>query len=223
MKKVCAILPSYNEEKSIADVIKGVQKQNIDVIVIDDGSTDKTYELAKENGAIVIRHIKKKGKGISIKDGLDYIEGKDYDYIITIDADGQHNPEEIPLFIKEADADEKVGIVIGNRLLNPEKMPFIRFYTNKTMSYFISGLCKQDIPDTQCGYKLIKKDVLEAIRIESRKYEIESELLVKATKAGFKIDSIPIKSIYAGEKSKINPFTDAIRFVRFLIRESINK
>ena len=223
MKKVCAVLPSYNEEKNIAGVIKGLQKNNIDVVVIDDGSTDKTSELAEKNGAVVIRHKRKEGKGASLKDGLARVADKGYDYIITIDADGQHNPEEAPLFIKQADADKETGIVIGNRLLRPEKMPAVRLYTNKVMSYLISGLCEQNIPDTQCGYKLIKKDVLKVISIKSRKFEIESELLVKTAKAGFKVNSIPIKSIYAGEKSKIDPFIDDIRFIRFLIKTAIKK
>ncbi len=223
MKRICAILPSYNEEKNITSVIKGILKHNIDVIVVDDGSKDKTSQRASENGAAVIRHHKKKGKGVSIKDGLNYAADNDYDYIITIDADGQHNPEEIPLFVKEADANEEAGIVIGSRLWNPEKMPLARLCTNRFMSHLISLLCRQNIPDTQCGYKLIKKDVLKVISVKSRKFEIESELLVKAAKAGFKIKSIPIKSIYAGEKSRINPFTDAIRFIRFLIKTVINK
>jgi len=223
MKRICAVLPSYNEEKNIANVIKGVLKNNIDVLVVDDGSTDKTSQLAEKNGAVVIRHLKKKGKGASIKDGLSWAADKGYDYIITIDADGQHNPDEIPLFIKEADANEKAGIAIGSRLWNPEKMPLVRLCTNRFMSHLISLLCRQNIPDTQCGYKLIKKDVLKAVSVKSRKFEIESELLVKAAKAGFKIKSIPIKSIYAGEKSKINPFTDAIRFIRFLIKTVAKK
>jgi len=223
MKKVCAVLPSYNEEKNITTVIKGILKHNIDVIEVDDGSKDKTSQRASENGAAVIRHHKKKGKGVSIRDGLNYATDNDYDYIITIDADGQHNPDEMPLFIKEADANEKAGIVIGSRLWNPEKMPLVRLCTNRFMSHLISLLCKQNIPDTQCGYKLIKKDVLKAVSVKSRKFEIESELLVKAAKAGFQIKSIPIKSIYAGEKSKINPFTDAIRFIRFLIKTVAKK
>ena len=106
-KKICAVLPSYNEEKNIGTVIKGVLKNNIDEVVVDDGSVDGTSELAKKNGAVVIRHNRKKGKGTSLKDGLTWATSNDYDYIITIDADGQHNPLEIPLFIKKADADAK--------------------------------------------------------------------------------------------------------------------
>ncbi len=223
MKKVCAILPAHNEEKNIAAIISGAQKNSADVIVIDDGSTDNTYQLAQGCGAVVLRHNSKKGKGASLKDGLSYALSKDYDYIITIDADGQHSPDEIPLFLAAADKNEKTGIVIGNRLNRPEDMPFVRVCTNKFMSYLISSICKQSIADTQCGYKLIKSQVLKAITINTNKFEVESEILIKAARAHFLIASVPIKSIYAGEKSRINPFLDTLRFIRFLIKTIIRK
>lgn len=216
--KICAIIPSYNEEENIVNVINGVQKNNVDPVVIDDGSTDKTYELAKMNDAVVIKHDTKKGKGSSLRDGLAWASQRGYDYIFTIDADGQHNPDEIPCFMKEADSDKDAGIIIGNRMMNPENMPLLRIHTNRFMSNIISGLCSQHIPDTQCGYKLIRANVLKDIQMDSKKFEIESELLVKTAKAGFKIKSVLIKSIYAKEKSRINPITDTLRFARFLIR-----
>ena len=220
---IAALIPSLNEEKNISNVINKT-KPYVDIIIVcDDGSTDSTAIIAKELGANVIRHNKNMGYGAAIKSLINEALKNEVDISVTIDADGQHNPEEIPLFINEADADDKAGIIIGNRLLHPEKIPAARLYTNKFMSYLISALCRQDIPDTQCGYKLIKKDVLKVISIKSRKFEIESELLVKTAKAGFKINSIPIKSIYAGEKSKIAPLADTVRFIRFLIRTAIKK
>lgn len=223
VKKVCVVLPSYNEEKNIASVIKGIPKDNIDVVVVDDGSVDKTYQLAEENGAFVIKHSKKMGKGAALKNGLAWAMDEGYDYIITMDADGQHDPKEILLFIKEAEKDEVIGIVVGNRLLHPQNMPKIRLYTNIVMSYLVSILCKQKIPDTQCGYKLIKKEVLKKISLHARKFEIESELLIKAAKAGFKISSVPIASIYAQETSNINPAGDTLRFIKFIIKTVVRK
>ncbi|MFH0732042.1 MAG: glycosyltransferase family 2 protein [Candidatus Omnitrophota bacterium] len=216
MKKICAVMPAHNEEKNIVGVIRGVMKYNIDVVVIDDGSEDNTARLAKASGAVILTHDTRKGKGASLKDGLDWAMASGYDYIITIDSDGQHNPDEIPSFISVANTDHATGVIIGNRLINYGKMPLVRICTNRFMSSLISALCKQQIPDTQCGYKLIKKDVLKNISIKSKKFEIESEILVKAAKVGFKIASIPIKSIYANEKSNINPVIDTLRFIRFL-------
>jgi hypothetical protein len=98
-------------------------------------------------------------------------------------------------------------------------MPVVRVLTNKIMSWFISGLCKQKIPDTQCGFRLIKKEVLERLRLTTSKFEIESEILIKASRLGFKIESLPIKSVYIGEKSHINPFIDTIKFIKFIFKE----
>jgi hypothetical protein len=98
-------------------------------------------------------------------------------------------------------------------------MPPVRFMTNRFMSYLISGLAKQRIPDTQCGFRLIKRDVLEKIRLLTRRYETESEILIKAARLGFKIESVPIKTIYRGQKSQIRPFADTLRFFRFIIKE----
>lgn len=223
LSNICAVLPAHNEQKHIAGLTEEIRNNKIDVIVIDDGSTDDTYQLAKESGASVIRHSKKMGKGAALKDGLAWAMDKGYDYIITMDADGQHNPAELPLFVKEADENEDAKIIIGNRLLDPKDMPLLRICTNKFMSYLISALCKQNIPDTQCGYKLIKKEVLKIISIKSRKFEIESELLIKTARAHFRIKSIPIASIYAQEKSRINPFMDSLRFIKFVLKTIIKR
>ena len=98
-------------------------------------------------------------------------------------------------------------------------MPFIRVLTNKIMSGLISKITRQNVPDTQCGFRLIKRPVLEKINLKTSKYETESEILIKASRLGFKIESVPIKTVYSGEKSQINPFVDTLRFIKFLFRE----
>jgi hypothetical protein len=109
-------------------------------------------------------------------------------------------------------------IVIGNRMLNTGSMPYIRKKTNRFMSYVISKISGQDIPDTQCGYRLIKRKVLDAITLESSKFEIESELIIKASRKGFRISSVPVSAVYEDEQSKINPILDTLRFMAFIIR-----
>ena len=109
-------------------------------------------------------------------------------------------------------------IVIGNRMLNTAPMPFTREVTNKIMSRVISRMCGQAIPDTQCGFKLIKRRVLESIKFEFSNFEIESEILIKAAKQGFRIESVPVKTVYQGETSKIKPIFDTVRFIHFLIK-----
>ena len=114
-------------------------------------------------------------------------------------------------------------IVIGNRMSDTAIMPIARKLTNKFMSYLISRMCGHDIPDTQCGFRLIKRRVLESVSLNSSNYEIESELLLKAAKNGFKIESVPVKTIYEDEESRINPFVDTIRFIAFLVRTMVGR
>lgn len=215
--KICAILPAFNEAEYISGIISKIKSFSVDVIVVDDGSQDETASLAKRQGAFLIQYKTRRGKGSSLKDGFDYARKNNYDIVITMDADGQHDPEEIPLFLKKAE-DLSPCIVVGNRMANPTGMPAIRIFTNRLMSAVISAICQQKIPDTQCGYRLFPKDVLSSIDIEARRFEIESELLIKLSKKGYKIESVPIKSIYAGETSRINPIFDTFRFIGFLIK-----
>ncbi|MEW6171156.1 MAG: glycosyltransferase family 2 protein [Candidatus Omnitrophota bacterium] len=216
--KTCILIPTYNEEKSIGQLIKQIKTQNFDVLVIDDGSKDKTKDIAIKEGAIVLENKINLGKGASLRKGFEYLLSKDYDLAIIMDGDGQHSPDDINKFILKAN-DPQIGIVIGNRLLKPKNMPFVRLLTNKLMSVWISKLCKQNIPDSQCGYRLIKKDVLNRIRLKSQNFEIESELLIEAARSGFKIDSVPIASIYQNHKSRINPILDTIRFIKFIFNK----
>ena len=216
--KICVIIPTYNESKAIAGIIKRIRQQGLEIVVVDDGSTDNTAEIAKDNGAIVLRNQINEGKGSSLVKGFHYAVSRDFDAVITMDGDGQHLPEEIPYFVRLATYSDS-GIFIGNRMFKIKTMPYIRIFANKLMSWLISLVAKQNIPDTQCGFRLIKKGVLERINLRTSKYETESEMIIKASRLGFKIESIPIKTVYEGEKSQINPIIDTLRFIRFIICE----
>ena len=119
--------------------------------------------------------------------------------------------------------EDGADMVIGNRMLDAEEMPPVRLKTNRFMSYIISKVSGQDVPDTQCGYRLIARRVLENIILNSSNFEIESELIVKAGRKGFKITSVQIKTIYQDEKSRINPIFDTLRFFAFMIRMNLKK
>lgn len=211
----CAVIPAFNEEKSISGIIREVRGFGVDAVVVDDGSEDNTSAIAEKENAHVIRHNRRLGKGFSLRDGFDYAARSNYDFIITMDADGQHEASAIPEFINMAEQ-TKAAVVIGNRMDNPAGMPPLRIWTNKFMSRVISLICGQDIPDTQCGYRLFTKDAISAVDIKARKFEVESELLVKLARKGCKIESLSIRSIYAGESSKIRPVRDTFRFLFFV-------
>ncbi|MFA5063220.1 MAG: glycosyltransferase family 2 protein [Candidatus Omnitrophota bacterium] len=215
--KICVIIPTYNESKEIARLIKEIKEKNPDVLVVDDGSADSTAELAQAAGATVLRNSVNQGKGACLKKGFRYVIENGFDAALVMDGDGQHLPEDLPGFINLAVTSE-AGIVVGNRMSYTKNMPFIRIITNRFMSWMISLLCKQKIPDTQCGYRLIKRRALEKIELKTSNFEIETEILLNASRAGFKIASVPIKTVYRGEKSQINPIVDTFRFIKFIIK-----
>jgi glycosyltransferase involved in cell wall biosynthesis len=220
--KICAIIPAFNESYAIAGVIRGIKNFGVDAIVVDDGSTDETSHIAENENAHVIRNFQRSGKGFSLRSGFDYALNQGYDLIFTIDADGQHDTLAIPKFL-DTIKKGRCAVVIGNRMNSLRDMPLIRILTNRFMSSVISAICSQHIPDTQCGYRLFTRDAIASIDIRSRKFEIESEILVKLARSGFTIDSVPVMAIYADEKSKIRPVRDTFRFIRFIIRMLVEK
>ncbi len=214
---VCVLIPAYNEVERIGDVIKRAQKYARRVLVLDDGSTDGTAAAAEKAGAEVIRHPRNLGKGAALRDGFEHFLKLSLPACIVIDGDGQHEPEEIPKFVEEAE-ETGAGIVVGNRLADRDAMPPVRYNTNWTTSAIISWLIKQRVPDSQCGYRLIKKEVLREISFTTRNYDTESEMLIEAGRRGYKIGSVPIKCIYSGQVSKIDPGRDTLRFIRLVLR-----
>lgn len=196
-------------------MIDQIKTKGLDVVVIDDGSVDQTAGIAFCSGADVLKNKENMGKGASLKEGFRYILKKDYDAVVTMDGDGQHSPEDIIHFIEKA-ASSEADIIIGNRMTACENMPFLRRLTNRIMSFIISRLCRQDIPDSQCGFRLIKRQVIEEMDPVSANYEIESEMIIEARRRGFKICSIPVQTIYGQEISQIHPVIDTLRFLKFI-------
>ena len=214
----CVVIPTYNESKEIGDVVRRLRQQNLEVAVIDDGSRDNTSLIARENGAVVIRNQTNEGKGASLIKGFQYAIKNNFDAVITMDGDGQHIPEEALNFIHAAEGNN-AALFIGDRMTNSKGMPNVRWLTNKFMSWLISRIIGQKALDTQCGFRLIKTEALKNICLKTSKYETESEIIIKISRAGYKIESVPIKTVYKNEKSQINPFIDTLRFIKFISGE----
>lgn len=215
--RICVIIPAYNEVKTIGGLTESVKARIPDVIVVDDGSVDGTGDIARKSGAIVLGFSSNKGKGEALKAGFKYALENSYNAVITMDADGQHSPEDIMKFIDKA-ATAGIDLVVGNRMADPEGMPLERVITNFFMSFLLSFVCRRRVPDTQCGYRLVKCEALRKIRLISANYEIESELLIKVSRQGCRIASVPIKSVYQGQRSLINPLLDTWRFFVMFFR-----
>jgi glycosyltransferase involved in cell wall biosynthesis len=216
--KTCVVIPTYNEEKEIGSLVLGIRDQGLSVVVVDDGSTDNTVRIAEKAGAVVLRNPRNHGKGASLIKGFDYALAQGFAAVVTMDGDGQHLVRDLPVFLNAAEHSGS-GVFIGNRMHSPKNMPAHRLITNAIMSLFVSGLVRQKIPDTQCGFRLIKSNVLKQLGLRTSNYEIETEILLKAAALGLRIESVPISTVYAGEKSRINPFIDTLRFFRYIIRE----
>ena len=214
---VAALIPAYREENHICDVAKRALAQLDHVLVVNDGSPDATGEKARESGAEVITHEVNRGKGAAIKTGLKALTERGFKYIQILDGDGQHLPEEIPRFLEEANRSQS-HIVLGNRMSDVETMPFVRKMTNRFMSWQISQVCGQPIPDTQCGFRMIHREVAPLLFCETDAFDYETEMLLIASKAGFKISPVPVSTVYGDEKSKIRPVRDTIRFFKLMGR-----
>jgi glycosyltransferase involved in cell wall biosynthesis len=215
---ICILIPAHNEAKNVGRLTARLRGKGLEVIVVDDGSVDGTGQVAKDAGAVVLTNTQNQGKGFSLQRGFDYIVSRDYDALITMDGDGQHAFEDIDKFIALF-REKTPDIICGNRMANHQGMPLVRLVTNKIMSGLISLVCRQKIYDSQCGYRLIKPDVLRNVQLSSSAFEIESEVLIKSAKKGYRIASVPVRTIYAGEKSRINPFFDTVRFIVYIVRE----
>jgi len=215
-----AVIPAYNEEKSLRSVVEGALARICDVLVINDGSTDSTSEVIKRLGVPYIDQ-KHMGKGAALRAGFDYAVKKRYDWIITMDGDGQHDPGEIPVFI-EAIRKNGTDLVVGSRMNDTREMPFVRKATNRLMSSLISSLAGCRIPDTQCGFRAIRCSVFKKVALKTSHFDTETELLIKAVRAEFKVSSVLISTIYNGSKSSVNKITDTARFVRLLWMINVN-
>jgi glycosyltransferase involved in cell wall biosynthesis len=220
--KIAIIIPAYNEAKTIGSLVKAILELKHDAIVVDDGSIDDTAILAKTQGAQVISTHQKSGKGNALRLGFSKAISQEYDAVITLDGDGQHAPSDIANFL-ECYQKSHADIINGDRMQNPLGMPLIRRLTNGFMSWLISVACHQRITDTQCGFRLISIQVLKTIEFQCNDFEIETEILIRASKKGFRIASVPIQTIYRDEVSKIKPVKDTLRFIKYISREILKQ
>lgn len=209
--KTAILIPAYNSASWIPDLVERCLPYSPRVLVVDDGSIDGTASLAWRAGAEVVQHPRNRGKGLALRTGFDILlrEGH-WDTLLTLDADGQHDPSDIPRFL-EAGEEGRVGIVIGSRLAEMGDMRRLRLFFNRLSTRCISGLCRQKIEDTQSGYRLIRADLLRKVQIQGSRYDLEAELLIKASRAGFSIISVPISAprIDGLPTSHYRPFLDS--------------
>ena len=216
-KKIFAVIPAYNEEKHIYDVVKKTKNYADSVIVVDDGSRDNTKKTAEDAGAIVLSHLVNLGKGAAAKTGCDYAFESKADIIILIDADGQHDPKEIPRFLESL---TKNDIVLGSRKIN-RNMPFVLRFGNWFINKAIKFLYGIKIIDSQCGYRAFASNIYSVLRWKASDYSMESEMIAKIGKYKLKYEEIPIETIYS-DRYKGTTVIDGFKIVFNLITWRLN-
>jgi glycosyltransferase involved in cell wall biosynthesis len=216
--KIAAVIPAYQEEKYIGDIVRRTLEQLNHVLAVDDGSTDKTAENARAAGAEVIVHPQNRGKGEAIKTGLRHWFERQFDFVVVLDADGQHRPEEIDRFVNAGVSAAKPKLILGNRMNDVAHMPLLRRTVNRYMSRKIGKLCGQDIPDTQCGFRMIHRQLIPELLGGADRFEYETEMLILACRKGCRVESVPISTVYSDEVSSIHPVRDTLRFLKLMRR-----
>lgn len=215
--KIFAIIPAHNEEKHIYSIVKKAKKYVDRVVVVDDGSRDKTREMARKGKAIVLRHLVNLGKGAALKTGCDYAVKNNAGFIIAIDADAQHDPKEIPRFLESLKGHD---IVLGYRKLN-RKMPFVLKFGNWFINKTIRFLYGVKIRDSQCGYRAFTAKTYKKLRWRASDYSMESEMIAKMGKYKLSYAEVPIATIYS-DRYKGTTVLDGIKIVFNLLIWRLN-
>lgn len=213
MTKFLALIPAYNEAEHISQVVS-MAKCYLPVLVIDDGSVDETVEQASSAGAKVLLQEYNQGKGAALRAGFRRALDLGCEAVITLDGDGQHNPDEIQKFL-QAFSDKPADLIIGMR--NFEKMPWSRRLGNTTGRWLFTWAMKQPIPDNQSGYRMISRRLIQALLNSTEQgFEFEVEMLATCIKNNFELKWVPIQTIYSGENSHIHPWAHMVNFLRII-------
>jgi len=213
----CVIIPTYNHANAIAGVIKAVSGFTHDIIVINDGSTDNTSEILKGfNHITVVEYKKNHGKGYALRTGFKTAIEKGFEYAITIDSDGQHRAEEIPLFTSVITGNPG-ALVVGSRNLSAENMPGGNTFANNFSNFWFRLQTGLNLPDTQSGYRLYPLKKTERIKTISGRYEYELELLVRAAWRDIPLIPVQVSVIYAEGKERVTHFRPYADFIRISV------
>jgi glycosyltransferase involved in cell wall biosynthesis len=219
LEKMCVLIPAYNAQWTLGAVLKEIVPLEVDTVVVDDGSSDETGRVASEHGVQLLKHPLNLGKGAALRTGFQSILRKDYRMVITLDADGQHDPAEIPFLLKIFES-VKPDILIASRAAEFGKMTFLRRFWNRLGVKAVARLCHSDITDSQSGFRFIRTEVLDEVDLSTSRFETELELLIKACKKGFSVLSLPINTqkVDGTASSHFRPVTDTWMVCKLFLR-----
>jgi len=213
--KCLLVIPAFNEEPTIPGLVKAAKEHIHDVMVIDDGSDDATTLVAALAGAMVHRLKTNMGKGVALKEAFAYAIDQGYDYVLTMDADGQHAPADIVNFLPLLG---QYDLILGNRMSDAGRVPLLRRVGNLSSSLLVSVLCGQWIHDSQTGFRAYRTGLLRQIQLQSKRYDLETEVIIKAARKHFRIGHAHIQTIYADEVSRFRNVKDSLRFLSVIFK-----
>lgn len=207
-----AVIPCLDEERTIGPIVDSLRSMVAAVVVVDDGSRDRTEGVARDAGAIVVRNGRTRGKGAALQTGVRKLRELGLGWAALLDGDGQHRPEDLPAFFRAA---EETGaeMVVGNRMASSHEMARVRRWANRVMSKLLSRKVGRSLPDTQCGYRLVRLDTWARLSLMGTGFEMESEMLVKACHLGLGIAFVSIPVVSSTRPSHIRPLADTLRWL----------
>jgi glycosyltransferase involved in cell wall biosynthesis len=210
--RICALIPAFNEAAYVGSVVEGALRHVEAALVIDDGSTDGTADVARTAGAVCLGWPDNRGKAVALRAGIEAAAARGFSHAVTLDGDGQHRPDDIPSLVRVAQ-DTGADLVIGARSFDLARMPLSRYFSNTVGSKIASALAGREIRDSQCGFRLYNLDKLRRLHLRSRCYEFEMEALIKMARAGCAIAHAPVAMVYDNgrARSKMKPVRDTVR------------
>ncbi len=221
--KVCVVIPAYNEGKAIGRVLTAAVEAGLDILVVDDGSSDDTAAVTRQFDVRLIVHETNQGKGVAIRTAIAWVLEQSYDAALFMDADGQHAPEEIPRFY-DCYAATRADLVLGSRMHSNKGMPLVRALSNRFSSLLVSGLAGTRVTDSQSGFRLLSARLLSQLQeTGGAGFDFETEMIIDAVWNGLRFCEVPISCIYADETSHYHPVKDSLQFFALVARKGIER
>lgn len=220
MTRPAVLIPVHDGGERLREVVRALLELPVDLLVVDDGSTDGLPEACAALGAAVARLPVRRGKGNAVREGLRILLGREPrpPWIVLMDGDGQHRPEELPRFLARMGGG--ADLLLGDRLGESHRIPASRRRANQVGSRILRLFTGQSVPDTQCGYRALRADLAARLDLESAGYELETEMLMKALRLGARWEAVPVSAVYDGEPSHYRPVADTYRICMATLRHA---
>ena len=219
--EIVVVVPALNAARTLPDLIGGLRKhlEPGQILVVDDGSSDETPAVLLALGVMNHRHPSTRGKGAALRTGFEWwLARGPWSAVVTLDADLQHRPEDLPVFVERWNRGG-CDMIVGSRKRLGRGMPLARVVSNTLTSALVSARCSSPLFDTQCGYRLLSREVVETVRFETNGFEAETEILIRALVKKFWVDSVPVQTVYGNEKSHMTPWHTTRQFIAVLFRD----